>query len=72
MEGAFAALDPPAPGIRYLWAECETAALVAIIEMAKTERPIAEQLAEMETALALAEGWCRLAEAERHFGRAAT
>ncbi|HML10130.1 MAG TPA: hypothetical protein VK432_04660 [Stellaceae bacterium] len=30
----------------------------------------AERLAELETALTLGEAWCRLAEAERHFGRA--
>jgi hypothetical protein len=71
VEAAFAALDPPAPGIRYLWAGCETAALAALAEAAKRERPTAERLAELETALALAEAWCRLAEAERHFGRAA-
>jgi hypothetical protein len=69
VETAFAALDPPAPGIRYLWARCEAAALTAIADGAKAERPPAERLAEFETALVLAEAWCRLAEGERHFGR---
>lgn len=69
VEAAFAALDPPAPGIRYLWAGSEAAALAAIAETAKSERPMAERLAEFETALALGEAWCRLAEGERHFGR---
>ncbi|HWD58988.1 MAG TPA: hypothetical protein VG308_11945 [Stellaceae bacterium] len=68
-EGAFAALDPPAPGIRYLWSGCEEAALAAIAEGARDERPLAERLAELETALVLGEAWCRLAEGERHFGR---
>jgi hypothetical protein len=71
IEAAFAALDPPAPGIRYLWAGCEQAALVEIAATAKPEQPPAERLAELETALVLAEAWCCLAEAERHFGRAA-
>jgi len=71
VEAAFSALDPPAPGIRYLWARCEAAALAAIADGAKAERPSVERLAEFETALTLAEAWCRLAEAERHFGRAA-
>ena len=69
VETAFAALDPPAPGIRYLWAGCEDAALVAIANAAKSERSFTERLAEFETALVLAEAWCRLAEGERHFGR---
>jgi hypothetical protein len=69
VEAAFSALDPPAPGIRYLWAGCEDAALTAVADAAKSDRPIAERLAEFETALVLAESWCRLAEAERHFGR---
>jgi hypothetical protein len=69
VEAAFSALDPPAPGIRYLWAGCEDAALTAVADAAKSDRPIAERLAEFETALVLAEAWCRLAEAERHFGR---
>jgi hypothetical protein len=68
-ESAFAALDPPAPGIRYLWSGCEAAALEAIGESIKTERPAGEQLAEFETALVLGEAWCRLAEGERHFGK---
>jgi hypothetical protein len=71
VEAAFSALDPPAPGIRYLWAGCEEAALAAIADGAKTDRPPAERLAEFETALVLAEAWCRLAEGERHFGRVA-
>jgi hypothetical protein len=71
VETAFSALDPPAPGIRYLWAGCEAAALAAIADGAKIDRPPAERLAEFETALVLAEAWCRLAEGERHFGRAA-
>ena len=70
VETAFAALDPPAPGIRYLWARCEETALAAIADAAKAEHPPAERLAEFETALVLAEAWCRLAEGERHFGRA--
>ena len=69
VEAAFGALDPPAPRIRYLWAGCEAAALTAVAEAAKSARPAAERLAEFETALVLAEAWCRLAEAERHFGR---
>jgi hypothetical protein len=69
VETAFAALDPPAPGIRYLWAGCEAAALAAVAEGAKAERPPVERLAAFETGLALAEAWCRLAEGERHFGR---
>jgi hypothetical protein len=71
VEAAFSALDPPAPGIRYLWAGCEAAALAAIADGAKGERPAAERFAEFETALVLGEAWCRLAEAERHFGRVA-
>jgi hypothetical protein len=40
------------------------------VDEAKTgNRPVAEQLATFETALVLAEAWCRLAEGERHFGR---
>lgn len=70
VETAFSALDPPALGIRYLWARCEGAALAAVADAAKKDSPIAERLAEFETALTLAEAWCRLAEAERHFGRA--
>ncbi|MBV9552210.1 MAG: hypothetical protein JO032_05395 [Alphaproteobacteria bacterium] len=69
VEGAFAALDPPAPGIRYLWAGCEQAALAAVAAASMGERPLAERLAEFEAALCLAEAWCRLAEAERHFRR---
>ncbi|HZK91669.1 MAG TPA: hypothetical protein VFC56_16130 [Stellaceae bacterium] len=69
VEAAFSALDPPAPGIRYLWAGCETAALAAVAAAAKNERPLSERLAAFETALALAEAWCRLGEGERHFGR---
>ncbi len=69
VETAFSALAPPAPSIRYLWAGCEEAALAAVADAAKSDRPVAERLAEFETALTLAEGWCRLAEAERHFGR---
>jgi hypothetical protein len=69
VEAAFSALDPPAPRIRYLGAGCEAAALAAIAAAAKRERPLSERLAEFETALALAEAWCRLAEGERHFGR---
>src|SRR5579872_1080860 len=67
VEEAFAALDPPAPAIRYLWAGCEAAALADLA--AKSERSLTEQLAEIETALVLAEAWCLLAEGERHFGR---
>jgi hypothetical protein len=67
-EAAFAALDPPAPAIRYLWAGCEAASLAALASP-DAARPLPEQLAELETALVLAEAWCRLAEAERHFGR---
>ena len=70
VETAFSALDPPAPVIRFLWAGCEDAALTAIADGAETDRPPSEQLAEFETALVLAEAWCRLAESERHFGRA--
>jgi hypothetical protein len=69
VEAAFSALDPPAPGIRFLWAACEAAALEAVTAAAKKEQALSERLAELETALTLAEGWCRLAEAERHFGR---
>jgi hypothetical protein len=69
VEMAFSALDPPAPAIRYLWARCEAAALEAIAAGAERERPPSERLAEFETALTLAEAWCRLAESERHFGR---
>jgi hypothetical protein len=68
VEAAFAALDPPAPGIRFQWAVCEAAAVGALLASKETSPP-AEQLAEIETAIALAESWCRLAEAERHFGR---
>ena len=70
VETAFSALDPPAPGIRYLWAGCEEAALGAIADAATSDRPLPERLAELETALVLAEAWCRLAEGEHHFGRA--
>ena len=69
VETAFSVLDPPAPGIRYLWAGCEAAALTAVADAAKGDHPVAERLAEFETALVLSEAWCRLAEAERHFGR---
>jgi hypothetical protein len=69
VEAAFAALDPPAPGIRYLWAGCEAATLAGVAAAAKSEAPLGERLAEFETALVLAEAWCRLAEAERHFGK---
>lgn len=71
VEAAFAALDPPAPNIRHLWAGCEQAALAEIADATKGEQAVPERLAELETALALAEAWCRLAEAERHFGRVA-
>jgi hypothetical protein len=67
VEAGFAALDPPAPAIRYLWAGCEAAALENLA--AERERSVIERLAEIETALVLAEAWCRLAEGERHFGR---
>lgn len=70
VEQAFAVLDPPAPGIRYLWSGCEEAALAAIDEGSKAERSPAERFAEYETALSLGEAWCRLAEGERHFGKA--
>ncbi|HVH77916.1 MAG TPA: hypothetical protein VM782_00875 [Stellaceae bacterium] len=69
VETAFSALDPPAPGIRYLGAGCEEVALAAIADVKQAERPVAERLAEAETALVLAEAWCRLAEGERHFGK---
>jgi hypothetical protein len=52
-----------------LWAGCEAAALAAVADATKGERAAAEQLAELEAALALGEAWCRLAETERHFGR---
>jgi hypothetical protein len=71
VEAAFSALDPPAPGIRYLWAGCEEAGLAALAAGAKGARPLSERLAEFETALTLAEAWCRLGEGERHFGRLA-
>jgi hypothetical protein len=67
VEAALAALDPPAPTIRFLWPGCEAAAVAAIA--AAGPRPLPERLAEIETAITLAEAWCRLAEAERHFGR---
>jgi hypothetical protein len=67
VEAAFATLDPPAPAIRYLWAGCEAAALAALTT--DKEGSLTERLAEIETALVLAEAWCRLAECERHFGR---
>jgi hypothetical protein len=70
VESAFAMLDPPAPGIRYLWAGCEMAAAAMVDDAKAGNRPVAEQLATFETALVLAEAWCRLAEGERHFGRA--
>ncbi|HXP04629.1 MAG TPA: hypothetical protein VN808_10950 [Stellaceae bacterium] len=66
-ETALTALDPPAQAIRYLWAGCEAAALAALA--ANRERSLTERLAEIETALVLAEAWCCLAEGERHFGR---
>ncbi|HEU0217772.1 MAG TPA: hypothetical protein VFQ90_14035 [Stellaceae bacterium] len=69
LESAFAMLDPPAPGIRYLWAGCEAAVLAMVKDATGGNRPVAERLATFETALALAEAWCRLAEGERHFGR---
>jgi hypothetical protein len=69
VETAFSALDPPAPGIRYLWAGCEEEALAAVADAAKSQRSFTERLAEFETALVLAEAWCWLAEGERHFGR---
>jgi hypothetical protein len=67
VEDAFASLDPPAPAIRYLWSGCEAAAVTALT--ADEEGSPSERLAEIETALVLAEAWCRLAEGERHFGR---
>jgi hypothetical protein len=69
VESAFAALNPPAPGIRYLWSGCEAAALAALGEDRGPAQSIAERLAEIETPLVLAEAWCRLGEGERHFGR---
>lgn len=69
IEAAFAALDPPAPAIRFQWAACEAAAVAALDASRKATAPPAERLAEIETALTLAEAWCRLGEAERHFGR---
>ncbi len=69
VESAFAMLDPPAPGIRYLWARCEAAASAMVADATQGDRPVAERLAMFETALVLAEAWCRLAEGERHFGR---
>jgi hypothetical protein len=33
------------------------------------ECSLTQRLAEIETALVLAEAWCCLAECERHFGR---
>lgn len=67
VEAAFAALDPPAPAIRYLWARCEAAALTALA--AERECSLTERLAEIEIPLVLAEAWCCLAEGERHLGR---
>lgn len=69
VENAFAMLDPPAPGIRYLWAGCEAAASAMVADATRDERPVVERLAVFETALVLAEAWCRLGEGERHFGR---
>jgi hypothetical protein len=70
LEAAFAALNPPAPGIRFLWAGCEAAAVAALTATAEGRpRRLAEQLAAVETGVCLAEAWCRLAAAERHFGR---
>jgi hypothetical protein len=72
VETAFAVLDPPAPGIRYLWAGCEAVALATVSAARANDRPPTERLAAFETALALAEAWCKLAEGERHFGRMMT
>jgi hypothetical protein len=71
VETALSAFGPPAPGIRYLWAGCEEAALRAIAEMTTKDCPPSERLVEFETALVLGEAWCRLAECERHFGSVA-
>jgi hypothetical protein len=35
----------------------------------KATAPPVERLAEIEIAVTLGEAWCRLGEAERHFGR---
>ena len=43
VESAFSALDPPAPGIRYLWAGCKEAALTAIADGSKGEQPPASR-----------------------------
>ncbi len=69
IEAAFAALDPPAPAIRFQWAGCEAAAVAALEASSKAGLPPVECLAEIETAVTLTEAWCRLGEAERHFGR---
>ena len=69
IEAAFAALDPPAPAIRFQWAGCEAAAVAALEASSKAGLPPVERLAEIETAVTLTEAWCRLGEAERHFGR---
>jgi hypothetical protein len=69
IEAAFAALDPPAPAIRFQWAGCEAAAVAALEGSSNAGLPPVERLAEIETAVTLTEAWCRLGEAERHFGR---
>lgn len=68
-QAALSPTDGAAAAIRRLWVECERAA-EPVAHSAEVSRPPAEALAEVETALALVEAWCRLAEAEAHFGAA--
>ena len=48
---------------------CEAAAVAALEASSKAGLPPVERLAEIETAVTLTEAWCRMGEAERHFGR---
>jgi len=64
-----AAVEAPdsAPATRFRWGTSEATAVRAL--EAASDAP-AERLAEIETAITLAEAWCRFAEAERHFSHA--
>jgi hypothetical protein len=72
-QAALASLTGPAPAIRHLWGECERAAAAVLAaprlsHATAVPRSLADGFAEIETGLVLIEAWCRLAEAEAHFG----
>ncbi|MBV8889462.1 MAG: hypothetical protein JO305_07315 [Alphaproteobacteria bacterium] len=62
-------LPGPALAIRYLWTDCERAAVAGVGRSDDPARPrsLAESFADIETGIALLEAWCRLAEADAHF-----